>query len=225
MCVCVQRRPLCARHLDSVHLQRQRGQKRHPFLVSGRGAIDTNKSPFYFLPSVLGLCQECPRSIVPRCSVFGNPSPSILCSLQRLLPPPLQPNTHAWAHTHAPTRRHKHTPWAVCPLVPNSEQTTSAEYDRQAGVRTSGSSSHARWLSGEKATGRFHLFTASCETGERSQSKGLSACHSVWSSGVDCMMHGCSYISDLSAQRPSKMYFQIFFFCMQTFLKNYFLNY
>lgn len=45
MCVCVQRRPLCARRLDSVHLQRQRGQKRHPFLLLGRGAVDTNKPP------------------------------------------------------------------------------------------------------------------------------------------------------------------------------------
>lgn len=113
MCVCVQRRPLCARHLDSVHLQRQRGQKRHPFLVSGRGAIDTNKSPFYFLPSVLGLCQECPRSIVPQCSVFGNPSPSILCCSQRLLPPPCS-LTHMHGHTHMHKPADTNTPPGQC---------------------------------------------------------------------------------------------------------------
>lgn len=46
---------LCARRLDSAHLQRQRGQKRHPLLVSGRGAVDTNKSPLLLPPQCVGV--------------------------------------------------------------------------------------------------------------------------------------------------------------------------
>lgn len=51
MCMC----SLCTRRLDSVHLQRQRGQKRHPFLLSGRGAVDTNKSPLTLPPQCVGV--------------------------------------------------------------------------------------------------------------------------------------------------------------------------
>lgn len=61
---------MCLRRLDSVHLLRQRGQKRHPSLLSGRGAVDTNKSPFHFLPGVLGLCQECPEVLLSPGALF-----------------------------------------------------------------------------------------------------------------------------------------------------------
>lgn len=132
MCVCVQRRPLCARRLDSVHLQRQRGQKRHPFLLSGRGAVDTNKSPLPLPPRCVGVMSGMSWVLLSPGTLFlvtHHQAFSVAHSASSL------PLTHQ--HTYMST--HVHTPWAVCPLVPHSEQTTSAEYDRQAGVRTSGS--------------------------------------------------------------------------------------
>lgn len=60
VCMCLE-----ARRLDSVHLQHQRGQKRHPFLLLGRGAIDTNKPPPTSSPVCWGYVRNVLGPIVP----------------------------------------------------------------------------------------------------------------------------------------------------------------
>lgn len=111
--------------------------------------------------------------IVQWCSVFGNPSPSILCCSQRLLPPPCSPT-----HMHGHTRTHKPTgtntppgqcvPWSLTLNRPPRLNTT----DRQA----SGHQVHQvkRWLSEQNTAGCFHLFATFCLMGERKENNGLS---------------------------------------------------
>lgn len=86
--------------------------------------------------------------IVPWCSVFGNPSPSILCCSQRLLPPPSSPT-----HMHGHTRTHKPTgtntppgqcvPWSLTLNRPPRLNTT----DRQASGHQVHQVKHGDWAS------------------------------------------------------------------------------
>lgn len=103
------------RRLDSVHLQRWRGQKRHPFLLLGRrgggGLTPINSpSPSHFLPGVLGLCQECPRSHCPPGALFLVTHHQAFSAVHSA-PPPLHPQ-YTPTHTHTRTN----TPPGQCVL-------------------------------------------------------------------------------------------------------------
>lgn len=129
MCVCVQRRPLCARRLDSVHLQRQRGQKRHPFLLLGRGAVDTNKSPLLLPPRCVGVMSGMSRVLLSPGALFLGTHHQAFSAAHSASSLPLTPqHTYMGAHTHTNTPPGQCVPWSLTLNRPPQLNTT----DRQA---------------------------------------------------------------------------------------------
>lgn len=163
MCVCVQWRPLFARRLDSVHLQRQRGQKRHPFLLSGQGAIDTNKSPLPLPPWCVGVMSGMSQVLLSPRALFLVTHHQAFSAVHSATSLPLRDQQHTCMST----------PFGLlCPLVPNPEQTTSAEYDRQTDRRQDirfGGPSLAQLPSGGK---KSQLFIFTCLVASSSLSNG-----------------------------------------------------
>lgn len=108
-------------------------------------------SPSHFLPGVLGLCQECPRSHCPPGALFLVTHHQAFSAAHSATPPPVHPNTHTLAQTHplgsvssGPSLWIDHHGWI-------------RQTGRRQDIRFSGPS-RARWPSRENAASYFHLF-------------------------------------------------------------------
>lgn len=141
--------------------QRQRGQKRHPFLLSGRGAVDTNKSPLPLPPRCVGVMSG--MSWVPL-------SPGALFlvthhqAFSAALSGPSLPLTHQ--HTYTSTPPGLCVPWSLTLNRPPRLNTT----DRQASghqVQQSESCMAAQWGKYSQLFSPVWFPLALCLVGER----------------------------------------------------------
>lgn len=165
-------RPLCARRLDSVHLQRQRGQKRHPFLLSGRGAVDTNKSPLPLPPRCVGVMSGMSWVPLSPGALFLVTHHQAFSAAHSASYPLLHANTHTAIHEHLYARSSTPpglcVPWSLTLNRPPRLNTT----DRRASghqVQQPKSCMAAQWGKYSQLFSPVFFPHALCLTGERNK--------------------------------------------------------